>query len=124
MMIYFYQSDSFILISLLAVGDTTVLVIGAGISGLSASQTLLEGGVKKVTVLEASNRIGGRVWSVPFHGHMVELGAHWIQGKGENPIWKLAQKLKLAGTWSVFIVSGQLFFVEMTVVEIQEESKD
>ena len=88
---------------MLAIGDTTVLVIGAGMSGLSASQTLLEGGVKKVTVLEASDRIGGRVWSVPFHGHMVELGAHWIQGKGESPIWKLAQKLKLAGTWSVFI---------------------
>ena len=97
MMIYFDQIALFFL--LLALVDPTVIVIGAGMSGLSASQTLLEGGVKKVTVLEASDRIGGRVWSVPFHGHTVEIGAHWVQGKGESPIWKLAQKVKLEGTY-------------------------
>ena len=43
-----------------------IVVIGAGLAGLAATKTLLENGFTNVTVLEASDRIGGRVQSVQF----------------------------------------------------------
>lgn len=44
-----------------------IVVIGAGLAGLAATKTLLENGFTDVTVLEASDHIGGRVQSVQ-HG--------------------------------------------------------
>ena len=42
-----------------------VVVVGAGYAGLAAADALRAGGAE-VTVLEARDRVGGRVWSVPF----------------------------------------------------------
>lgn len=44
-----------------------IVVIGAGLAGLAATKTLLKNGFTDVTVLEASDHIGGRVQSVQ-HG--------------------------------------------------------
>ena len=53
-------------------------VIGAGFSGLAAADVLRAGGAE-VTVLESRDRVGGRVWSVPFgEGAVVERGAEFI----------------------------------------------
>ena len=53
-------------------------VIGAGFAGLAAADALRAGGAE-VTVLEARDRVGGRVWSVPFaDGAVVERGAEFI----------------------------------------------
>ena len=41
-----------------------VVIIGAGISGLAAASDLAKAGFRDVTILEASNRIGGRIWSI------------------------------------------------------------
>ena len=55
-----------------------VVVIGAGFAGLAAADALRAGGAE-VTVLEARDRVGGRVWSVPFgEGAVVERGAEFI----------------------------------------------
>jgi monoamine oxidase len=55
-----------------------VVVIGAGFAGLAAADALRTGGAE-VTVLEARDRVGGRVWSVPFgDGAVVERGAEFI----------------------------------------------
>ena len=55
-----------------------VAVIGAGFAGLAAADALRAGGAE-VTVLEARDRIGGRVWSVPFgKDAVVERGAEFI----------------------------------------------
>ena len=54
------------------------IVVGAGLAGLSAARLLADIGVE-VTVLEARERVGGRVWSVTLtNGAIVELGAEWI----------------------------------------------
>ena len=54
-----------------------VVVVGAGFAGMAAATELLAGG-HEVTVLEARDRVGGRVWSVPFGGTVVERGAEFV----------------------------------------------
>jgi monoamine oxidase len=56
---------------------THVAVIGAGYAGLAAADALRAGGAE-VTVLEARDRVGGRVWSVPYNGVTIERGAEFI----------------------------------------------
>lgn len=77
-----------------AAGGTTradVVVIGAGISGLAAAASLEAEG-KSVIVLEASDRIGGRIHTDRSLGSPVDLGASWIHGTSGNPITELARR--------------------------------
>ncbi|MFK7793580.1 MAG: flavin monoamine oxidase family protein [Devosiaceae bacterium] len=71
-----------------------VLVLGAGIAGLSAARTLTDAGAR-VIVLEASQRIGGRIFTDRSLGLPVEVGAGWIHGPLGNPITRLAQEAGL-----------------------------
>lgn len=57
--------------------NARVIVVGAGISGISAASKLIENGFKNLTILEAENRIGGRVCTVPFGDNVLDLGAQW-----------------------------------------------
>ena len=65
-----------------------IAIVGAGISGLAAAHTLANHGLD-VTVLEARDRIGGRIWTDRGLGTAVDLGASWIHGTEGNPIMKL-----------------------------------
>ncbi len=56
-----------------------VVVIGAGVAGLTAAR-LLAGAGYNVVVLEARDRIGGRVHTDRSDGHVTDLGASWIHG--------------------------------------------
>jgi monoamine oxidase len=71
-----------------------VLVIGAGIAGLAAARALTDAGLR-VKVLEARDRIGGRVNTSTELGIPVDLGASWIHGVTGNPITQLARQAKL-----------------------------
>lgn len=65
-----------------------VVVIGGGFAGLAAARDLTDAGCD-VTVLEARDRVGGRVWSVALdNGEVAEMGAEWIMpGSTEVQAW-------------------------------------
>ncbi|KAK9113767.1 hypothetical protein Syun_020564 [Stephania yunnanensis] len=76
----------------------SVIVVGAGMSGISAAKTLSDAGIKDIVILEATDRIGGRIREQEFGGLNVEIGANWVEGVNGNelnPIWDMANKLKL-----------------------------
>jgi monoamine oxidase len=65
-----------------------VVIIGAGFAGLSAANKLVQNGYD-VTVLEARNRIGGRVFSFKIDENpdlVIELGAEWVGASHERLI--------------------------------------
>ena len=62
-----------------------VVVVGAGIAGLTAANALAHGGVECV-VLEARDRIGGRLHTVDLAGSPLDLGGSWIHMPGGNPM--------------------------------------
>ena len=59
---------------------TSVIVIGAGVAGLIAAVKLAEAGCH-VTVLEAGDRVGGRIRTVHVGDVAIELGAEFVHGK-------------------------------------------
>lgn len=74
--------------------EPDVLVVGAGTAGLAAARTLADAG-RSVAILEASDRIGGRIHTDRSLGLPVELGAGWIHGPRGNPISALARNAGL-----------------------------
>lgn len=86
----------------------TVMVIGAGAAGLAAARALADAGLA-VEVLEARDRIGGRVFT---SGHWpdlpVDIGASWIHGATGNPVTALAQQIG-APTLATSYDSGEVY---------------
>ncbi|KAK1417400.1 hypothetical protein QVD17_26527 [Tagetes erecta] len=74
-----------------------IVIIGAGMAGVTAANKLYKCGVKKgafeVCVVEGGNRIGGRINSSEFGGDRIEMGATWIHGIEGSPIHKIAQEI-------------------------------
>jgi monoamine oxidase len=72
----------------------SVLIIGAGMAGLSAARSLSDAGWP-VRVIEARDRIGGRVYTNRNWGVPLEMGASWIHGTTNNPLMDLARKAQV-----------------------------
>ena len=77
----------------------TVIVIGAGISGLAAAKKLKENGFT-VIVLEAQDKVGGRLRTNRSLGVAFDEGASWIHGTNGNPITTLAQEAGMTTTFT------------------------
>ncbi|XP_059062083.1 spermine oxidase-like [Achroia grisella] len=73
-----------------------VVVIGCGASGIAAIRRLHDAGLK-VIGLEAADRIGGRICTVPFGSGTVDIGAAWCHGEKENIVFQLTNPLNLLG---------------------------
>lgn len=71
-----------------------IVVVGAGLAGLSAARLLAQSGMP-VVVLEARDRIGGRVWTSRLWADQpCDMGASWIHGAKGNPVTQIAQAAK------------------------------
>jgi monoamine oxidase len=67
-------------------------IVGAGVAGLRCADILLHHGFQ-VIILEARDRIGGRIhhFKLP-SGQVVDLGPNWVHGTESNPILELAKE--------------------------------
>jgi monoamine oxidase len=72
-----------------------VIILGAGVAGLSAANDLSQAGMK-VSILEARNRVGGRIFTEhdPATGIPIELGAEFLHGLAPE-IWEPVQEHNL-----------------------------
>lgn len=68
------------------------IIVGAGASGLATAAKLLENGYDNIQILEAENRIGGRVHSIAFGKGYVDLGAQWCEGQSGNVVYELVKE--------------------------------
>ena len=78
--------------------DSPIIVIGSGLSGFSAARKLMENDFSNIIILEAENRIGGRINSVPFSDGIIDLGAQWVHGQKNNLIYEMTRNYFDFGT--------------------------
>ena len=99
----------------------TVVVIGAGMAGLSAARRLTANGYR-VIVVEARDRPGGRMWTDHSLGTAVDLGAAWIHGdSSSNPLMKMVAKYGLSTTATEW---DEAWLFDIGYGEIEDESYD
>ncbi|HUW17292.1 MAG TPA: FAD-dependent oxidoreductase, partial [Actinomycetes bacterium] len=72
-----------------------VIVVGAGIAGLTVANALGHAGVECV-VVEARDRVGGRLHTVDVGGTPVDMGGSWIHTPVGNPMRRFADQVGVA----------------------------
>ncbi|KAL1868842.1 hypothetical protein Plec18167_008147 [Paecilomyces lecythidis] len=73
--------------------DVDVVIIGAGLAGLSAAEEIIRAGFSCI-VLEARDRVGGKTWSQSIKGSdaVVDVGAAWINDSNQSRVYALARR--------------------------------
>ncbi len=76
-----------------ALSDWDAVVVGAGVAGLAVARVVAESGLR-VVVLEARDRVGGRIWTVRVGAEVIELGAEFVHGRAPE-LWELIEEAGL-----------------------------
>ncbi len=80
-----------------AATDERIVIVGAGAAALAAADELQIRGFHNVVLLEARDRVGGRIWTSSIGDDIpVELGATWIHGVRGNPISDIVESNGIA----------------------------
>lgn len=75
--------------------EPRIVIIGAGLAGVTALSELLDNGYRNVVLLEAQDRVGGRIQTVPFGANVADLGAQWVHGEKNNVIYEMVSRYGL-----------------------------
>jgi monoamine oxidase len=99
--------------------DVDVLVVGAGLAGLTTARDLTASGLE-VVVLEARDRVGGRTWERRLsNGVRVECGGQWI-GPTQDAVASLVDELGLE-TFPTYVDGADLTYYDGAAVHQDEE---
>ncbi|KAI5709312.1 hypothetical protein M8J76_015147 [Diaphorina citri] len=73
-----------------------LIIIGAGPSGIAAATKLVTNGIEDFIILEAEDRLGGRVHNIPYGGdYRIDMGAQWVHGQKGNVVYEMAKPFDL-----------------------------
>ncbi|CAI4035498.1 hypothetical protein SMKI_13G1480 [Saccharomyces mikatae IFO 1815] len=87
-----------------------VIIIGAGIAGLKAASTLYQNGIRDCIILEARDRIGGRLQTVTgYQGRKYDMGASWHHDTLTNPLFLEEAQLSLGDGKKRFVFDDDNF---------------
>jgi monoamine oxidase len=100
-------------------GSQDVIVIGAGMAGLTAARALAEAGLK-VLVVEARDRVGGRIWTRHIGNEAIELGAEFVHGRPPE-LWALIDE---AGIETYERDGAQVCFEDGALNDCGQEMED
>jgi monoamine oxidase len=101
-------------------GVFDVVVVGAGISGLTAARDLRQAGLTNIVVLEARDRVGGRSYTQDLgNGTYTDSGPTWI-GPGQTAIQNLLRELEI-GTIPNYYKGDSVYFVGGQVMRSSNE---
>ncbi|KAJ5151103.1 Amine oxidase [Penicillium canariense] len=77
-----------------ATENTDIIIVGAGLAGLSAAHDVLSAGLSCV-ILEARDRVGGKTWNMPLKDGkgIVDLGAAWTNDSNQSRVYALVRRL-------------------------------
>ncbi|MBK5344641.1 FAD-dependent oxidoreductase [Pseudomonas sp. TH49] len=97
-------------------GILDVVIIGAGLSGLTSARDLKNAGCESFVVLEARDRVGGRTYNHDLgNGLVSEAGGQWI-GPGQTAVFDLARELNVE-TFPSYYEGKAVFFAGDAKVE-------
>jgi len=86
-----------------------VVIVGAGMAGLTAANVLESLGIR-TTVIEARDRVGGRIRTDrSWPGVPIDLGASWLNGASTNPLLTVAADLKVRTTAADYDARSQVY---------------
>ncbi|XP_011160013.2 uncharacterized protein LOC105196007 isoform X2 [Solenopsis invicta] len=105
--------------------ETKVVIVGAGAAGIAAASRLQQRGVSDFVILEANDRIGGRIYTKDFGEHVVDLGAQWVHGQSGNVVYEMASKHNLLSSFAVLLDPSKHEFVTINgeIIPTEESSK-
>ncbi|XP_022111706.1 polyamine oxidase-like, partial [Acanthaster planci] len=98
--------------------DARVLILGGGAAGLQAARTLHDAGIDDFIIIEAANRLGGRVADTQFADMTVELGPTWALPEVSRVV-DLVRDLNLSHRASDY---DSLLFRNESGVDVTEEA--
>ena len=88
-----------------------VIIIGAGIAGISAAKTLDKNNISNI-VIEANNQLGGRAKKAKeSFGNWFDMGCSYLHEGDINPLTSIAESLKVPINYE----NGDIFSIEKTV---------
>ncbi|KAF7382464.1 hypothetical protein HZH68_015383 [Vespula germanica] len=94
-----------------------IVIVGAGASGIAAASKLYENGFENILILEAQDRIGGRIHTIQFGEYLIDLGAQWVHGQINNVAYELAAPLGLLEntTWKLALYNSAGTKIDETI---------